>query len=61
MQNFSNSNIGINYDVYSKVIGKSCVSDQIRDIIFGLNPNTPNIFIEDPKIAAGDQADPDLY
>jgi len=42
----SNDNVGLNFDVFLKVIGASCVSSQIRDVIFGLNPNTQNIFVE---------------
>lgn len=33
------TNPGINYDDFNKIVGKSCIIDQIRHSIFGVNPN----------------------
>ena len=32
----------INYDIFNKVVGRSCIVDEIRECIFGANlENTP--------------------
>ena len=42
----SNDNVGLNFDAFNKVIGASCVSKNLRNVIFGQNPDTENIFVE---------------
>jgi hypothetical protein len=48
----------INYDVFSKIVGQSCITKEIREVIFGVNVENvvepgyvrPSIFAYDPNI-----------
>lgn len=42
--------LGINYDIFSKILKKSCIVDYMRERIFGLDHKSPDIFAEDPTI-----------
>lgn len=49
--------LGINYDIFSKILKKSCIVDYLRERLFGLDPTTDknlppscDIFAVDPSI-----------
>ena len=34
--------MGINYDIFSKIVGKSCMVEFLRETMFGIDPNAQN-------------------
>ena len=48
LASINSANLGINYEVFSRIIVKSCLIDQIRNLFFNLKPREEieNVFIE---------------
>jgi hypothetical protein len=51
----NNSRPSITYELFSKIVGKSCLIDVLRNTIFGCQPEVPNVFIIDEKITFEDE------
>ena len=51
----TNNRPSITYELFSKIVGKSCLIDVLRNTIFGCQPEVPNVFIIDEKISFEDE------
>ena len=51
----NNNRPSITYELFSKIVGKSCLIDVLRNTIFGCQPEVPNVFIIDEKISFEDE------
>jgi hypothetical protein len=47
----NNQRLTITYELFSKIVGRSCLVDQLRNTFFGCQPSVENVFNDQEGIS----------